>query len=381
MPGPPVVLVFGHRARRGGVPTHLGHLARALPTQSLRPVFAVPRDAEYRPDLAALGASIVDWDQAGKLDVLASYRAAELVRETGAELVHTHARPVDLWAGLGARLAGVPSVATLHAEPARTPDGRVALGVRARAHGFVLQHVHARAIVVARAFVALASERLGLAPAHTVVVENGVDLAASPPDDATRARARTLLGASPGEVAVGCVARFVDAGSLEKGHPDLLRALARTATKPRVHLVGEGPSEPALRTLARDLGLAERVVFHGARPSRDVLPGLDLLVLPSRSEGCPYVLLEALASGVATLAASTGGVPEILEGGAAGALVPPADEGALAAALDSLVADEPARRALAARGLARARARYGLERFGRETADVYRSVLSRGVLA
>src|SRR5579862_771597 len=100
------VLVFGHRARRGGVPTHLEHLARALPAQGISPVFALPAGVAY--DVAA---ETVEFEQGGKIDLLAAARAARVIRAVKPALVATHSRPVDLWAGLGARMVGVPAVA------------------------------------------------------------------------------------------------------------------------------------------------------------------------------------------------------------------------------------------------------------------------------
>jgi glycosyltransferase involved in cell wall biosynthesis len=328
-----------------------------------------------------MGAPLVEWDHAGKTDLLAAVRAAELVRSTRAELVHTHSRPVDLWAGLGARFSGVPAVATLHAEPGRAPDGSVRAGLRARAHGAVLDHVHGRVIAVAEDIARLASERLALRLERTSVVENGVDLEALAMSAAARASARASLGIAPDEVAFGCIARFVDSGSEEKGQPDIVRALARTRAQFVLHFVGDGASEASVRALARELGVADRVRFHGARPSAEVVRGLDLLVLASRSEGCPYVVLEALAGGVPVLATTVGGIPVLLDGGRAGALVPPRDAEALAQSLDRLASSENERRLLAEAGLARARARYGLLHFARATSHVYRSVLAQGVLA
>jgi glycosyltransferase involved in cell wall biosynthesis len=324
------------------------------------PIFAVPRGAAY-----TVPAETVEFEQAGKRDPLAVARAVKLIRSVKPDLVATHTRPVDLWAGLAARLARVPSCATLHAEPARAPDGSTRTGPRARAHGHVLR-LHRRVIVVARPLLELAITRLRVPRERLVLVENGVDLDGLAPAHEKRASARAALGIAPDDVALGYVARFVDRGSEEKGQPDLIRALAHARGSFKVHFVGEGPSFERVRALAAG---DPRCVFHGE--VRGATHAFDALVLASRSEGCPYALLEALAAGLHVAATSTGGVPEILAEGA-GVLVPPGDLPALGAALD-----EVARRAGSpnTRGLERARARYGLARFGRETAAVYRSVI------
>ena len=339
---------------------HLEHLARALPAEGVTPIFAVPRGAAY-----TVSAETVEFEQAGKRDPLAVARAVKLIRSVKPDLVATHTRPVDLWAGLAARLARVPSCATLHAEPARAPDGSTRTGPRARAHGHVLR-LHRRVIVVARPFIELAVARLRVPRERLVLVENGVDLLAFAPSPEKRASARAALGIAGDEVAFGCIARFVDRGSEEKGQPDLVRALAHARGSFGVHFVGEGPSLERVRALAAG---DTRCVFHGEM--KGATHAFDALVLASRSEGCPYALLEGLAAGLHVVAASTGGVPEILAEGA-GMLVPPACPHALGAALD-----EVARSAVSpnARGLERARERYGLARFGRETAAVYRSVI------
>lgn len=349
------------------MPTHLVDLARSLPGAGVEPSFAVPGDAPWRAALEATGSPVLAFEQRGKRDVLAPVRAARLIRVSRAELVATHARPVDLWAGLGARLAGVPAVATLHAEPARAPDGSTRPGLRGRAHGHVLRALHRRVIVVARPFVELAVSRLGVPRERLVLVENGVD-------PAFAGSGRSRLGISPGELTLGYVARFVDRGSEEKGQPDLVRALAKTQGDFVVHFVGEGPSLESVRALARELGVSARVRFHGEHPSREVIRAFDGLVLASRSEGCPYVLLEALAAGVPAIATAVGGVSDVL--GDAGWLVPPGDRGALAAALGDWAAHPEKRERARALGLTRARERYTLERFARETAAVYGAALT-----
>lgn len=357
-------LVFGHRARRGGVPTHLLHLARSLPAAGVQPIFALPRGAAYD-----VPAEVVFFEQEGKRDLLAPARAATLIARVKPDLVATHTRPVDLWAGLGASLARVPACATLHAEPGRTPDGSTRTGPKARAHGHVLGTLHRRVIVVAAPFVELAVKRLGVARDRVSVVENGVDLAAFAPSTEKRARARAALGIAEGEVAIGCIARFVDEGSEEKGQPDLVRALRRAKGDFGLHFVGDGPSLAAVKALAAS---EPRAVFHGER-LEPVHHAFDALVLPSRSEGCPYVVLEALAAGVPVVATAVGGVPSVL-GGDAGVLVPSRDLAALAEALATVAADASLRASLSSKGLERARERYGLDRFARETALVYRQI-------
>lgn len=154
--------------------------------------------------------------------------------------------------------------------------------------------------------------------------------------------------------------RIVAVGRLEqvKGFDLLIDAFARMgAAGSAVHLtlVGEGSQRAALEQQARAAGVADRVVFAGRLPREAVrarLQEADLFVLSSRSEGTPLALLEAMATGIACLAARVGGVPA--SAGEAVRLVAPEDPAALSTAITELLANEPERRALAAAARERA---------------------------
>jgi glycosyltransferase involved in cell wall biosynthesis len=103
-------------------------------------------------------------------------------------------------------------------------------------------------------------------------------------------------------------------------------------------IVGDGPEMAALRQKAERLSLSGMVGFAG--PVIDVLPhyhAADIFVLPSRSEGLPNVVLEAMASGLPVIATAVGGVPDIVQDRVSGLLVPPGDAGALRCALRELI--------------------------------------------
>lgn len=137
---------------------------------------------------------------------------------------------------------------------------------------------------------------------------------------------------------------LISVGNLrrEKGHSTLLRAFAEIPDSNRytLVLVGDGPMRGELEDLAAELGIRERVHFSGAVD--DVWPVLaeaDLLVLPSLYEALGTVVMEAMASGLPVVASRVGGVPELVEEGVTGLLVPPGDHSLLAAALGELLAD------------------------------------------
>lgn len=142
-------------------------------------------------------------------------------------------------------------------------------------------------------------------------------------------------------------------------------------------VAGDGPRRSSLEALARDLGLQTRVRFLGWRADiREVLGAADLLVLPSRNEGYPHAVVEAMAAGLPVIASAVGEVPELVVEGTTGFLVPPDDLGALACRIRSVVSDPETLDALgeAASGIVR--------RCHREEDMVARTcALYRGLLA
>ena len=145
-----------------------------------------------------------------------------------------------------------------------------------------------------------------------------------------------------------------------KGPDILIRAIARirdrSGAAPSVAMIGEGPDRDACERLAADLGLAGQVSFHAPRPTREGLAMGRLMVVPSRAESMPYVVLESVAAGLPMIASKVGGIPEIV-GPRSGELVPPGDVDALADAIEAALAAPAAAkaRALAARRALRER--------------------------
>jgi len=131
-------------------------------------------------------------------------------------------------------------------------------------------------------------------------------------------------------VAVKGVRLLIEAvGQLRRSHPDL-----------KLTIVGDGSERAALEALTSELGLTDLVTFAGYRPQHavaDILRDTDMLVLPSFAEGVPIVLMEAMASRLPVIASQVAGVPELVEDGVTGFLVPPGDQVALANRLDALL--------------------------------------------
>jgi glycosyltransferase involved in cell wall biosynthesis len=166
-----------------------------------------------------------------------------------------------------------------------------------------------------------------------------------------------------------------------KGHRYLIEAAARLAPLyPGLHVViaGSGGEEQRLRDLARDLGVAERVHLLGRRNDiPDLLKAFDMFVLPSESEAHPLSLCEAMATGLPSVASDVGGVPEVIENGRSGLLVPPGDIDALAKAVKDLIESRDLRERLGTQARERVRQEYSTERMLERYSDLYEEVLAK----
>jgi len=180
------------------------------------------------------------------------------------------------------------------------------------------------------------------------------------------------------------------AGRMEavKAPLDLVRAFAMLAGSgrpwsPRLRLlmVGEGSLMPQVRAELERAGLLERAWLPGRRDDLpDLYRAMDLFVLPSLAEGISNTILEAMASGLPVVATAVGGNPELLEPGVTGALVPPRDPAALAAALASYLDDPERLRREGRAARRRARERFSIEVMVEAYRDLYRELfLARGL--
>ena len=226
-----------------------------------------------------------------------------------------------------------------------------------------------RLIAVSRAIERkIAVERGGLAPVS--LVYNGVDLSRYDHQEPC-CTLREEYGMPADAKIVGVVARLEP----EKGHPTLLEAWPLVlAAVPEAYLlvVGEGSRREALERRAADLAIRDRVVFTGRRDDVPaVTAALDVAVLPSYREAQGLSILEAMALARPVVASDVGGIPEMIEDGVSGLLVPPHDPPALARAIVRLLTDHPYADVLARAGHDLVHERFCVELMVRAIETIY----------
>jgi glycosyltransferase involved in cell wall biosynthesis len=279
------------------------------------------------------------------------------------DLVHAHIYASAIAAAIATSGTGIPLVITEHTEASWQTW-------RARwASRWVYRRAE-RMIAVSTPIRRRLIERDGVHPDLITIVPNAVVSApeARSEEPPTGLRERPL---------VGVVARLQP----EKGVANFLKAAVRVAPQfPEAHFViaGDGPLRQELVALAEDLGLRDRVHFLGFRSDASALMGsLDVLVVPSLTEGSPLVTLEAMAAGVPVVASAVGGIPDQVRHGKEGLLVPPGDTGAMGDAIVALLRDPARARSLGEAGRRRATSEFSHAVMVRRIEDVYRDILGQ----
>jgi glycosyltransferase involved in cell wall biosynthesis len=209
-------------------------------------------------------------------------------------------------------------------------------------------------------------------------IYSGIDLKRfRPMDAAPQDGLRAQLGLQDRDRVVGFVSKLWEG----KGHAVALEAMVTVVESiphAKLLLVGEGPLEEELRAMSRVLGIGGSVIFAGFRTDLpQILSLCDICILPSFFEGMGRVLLEAGACGRAVVASRVGGIPEIVENGATGSLVPPEDPAALSREILCLLGDPGLAQMMGERARQRIGEMFSSETMVREIVAVYDACLQK----
>lgn len=338
----------------GGAENMVLRLAEGLRGAGEEPIVATLRPGWMTERAEAAGLPVWIVPQRPGLDLGWVPAFAWRLRRERVDVLHSHEFMMNVYGGAAARLAGVASVATVHGHQWATGKPRRALAYR------MLRRLGLRLVAVSADLAGFLSTGLGLPRSALAVVPNGIPLPRLPdPSRAAelRAAARAELGLPPD----GALAVAVGNLYPVKGHGTLVAALAE-APGVRAAIAGRGEEESRLREEARRLGVSGRLHLLGLRDDVDrVLRAADVFVHPSRLEGLPLAILEAMAAALPVVASRVGGIPEAVIDGETGVLVPPGEPGTLAEALRSVLLVPGRAAALGAAGRARAERHFSIE--------------------
>lgn len=295
-------------------------------------------------------------------------RLDSVLKEYEPDVIHTHLHVLRYALPSMLLMKRVAMVHTVHNLAEREIEPRARLIQRyALTHGV-------KPIAVADEVAASVKSMYGIPRCRVIANCIPTDLYANP--QTSREVWRAKEGFKDSDVLFACVARFAP----QKNHALLLRSFAQSpASDPRAHLVfvGEGDLRPELEELSRKLNLAGKVHFLGLRSDiPDVLNAMDVFVLSSDYEGNPLSVIEAMASGLPIVSTAAGGVPNLLEAGKEGFLVPPGDFHGLAKSMNSFLKYEAARQSMGAAAASRARNNFDVSNMVRAYEEVYEDQLA-----
>lgn len=330
---------------------------------SLAPPPDGPMTAEF--EAAGAGVARVARPRPG-VDPALVLRLSRWLREHGADLAHTHNRMPLIY---GAPAAWLSRTAVVHTKHGNNPKG----GKRLLAGKLAARFLDAF-VAVSEETAAFARRRKEVDARRLTVIPNGIELGRFHPDPSARRRVRAELGIEADAWVVGTVGRV----AVEKNQQLLLRAAAPLlGRESRLVVVGDGPLLPSLSELATATGIAPFVHLLGGRSDvPDVLNALDVFVLSSSTEGLPLAVPEAMATGLPVVATRVGGIPDVVDEGRTGFLVPAGDEAALRDRLARLKADPELSRACGGQARSAAVGRFSAERMRREYLELYERILT-----
>ena len=324
-------------------------------------------DGELRKR-AAEGLELIPLAPKAEMDLTAAWRLNRVIKKLQPDVIHAHDAHGVAMASLALSLG---AAAAKYVEPPLVVSRRVDFHLR---HNSFSRWKHRQVDCFIAASEAIRQMLVadGVPAERTVTVHEGIDVEhvnAAPLVDVHHA-----FYLPHGAPVVGNIAALVP----HKGQRHLIEAAHIVVQKlPDVRFVilGEGELREALERLVKEYHLEKHVLLPGFRTDvLGCLKSFDLFVMSSVTEGLGTSLLDAMACSRAIVATSTGGIPEVVDEGVTGLLVPPRDHTALAAAITSLISDQPRRQAMGAAGFARVNEKFTVERMIAGTAAVYARV-------
>jgi glycosyltransferase involved in cell wall biosynthesis len=314
---------------------------------------------DFARELEARGIQLDAIPLAADVDPIAFLRLAAYLARNRPTILHTHLVHADVYGQLTGALTGVPvRVSTKHGFNEFRENRGFALGDRAIAS---LAHTH---IAISQGLARYLEEVEGFDGSSFEIVHYGIE-----PDSVPS----PYRGVVPRLL---CVGRLIPI----KGHIVLLRAFAearREIPSLQLGIAGRGPLEPALRALAKELGVEDAVRFLGyVAPVQRAIEDAALVVVPSMGEGFGMVALEAMERARPVIAAEIGGLGELVQDGVTGLLVPAGEAEPLARAIVRLAGDLPHAAEMGEAGRRRALEHFLQERCTERTELLYERALN-----
>jgi glycosyltransferase involved in cell wall biosynthesis len=378
------------RLNVGGPALHVSYLTRGLVERGYETTLVAGRvgategSMEYAAEelgVRPLFLPELQRDIAAGPDFGAVLHVRDLIRSIRPHVLHTHTAKAGAVGRMAAMIARVPDPPVV----VHTFHGHVLHGYFDAARTRAFREVERALARRTDALIAVSPEvrdelvAAGIAPQSKFeVIRLGLDLdrrADATPEQGAALRAE--LGVPQASHLIAWLGRMTEIKRVD----DLIRAVALLVARGddvQLALAGDGPLRTSLESLVAELGIDERTHFLGMRDNvAPIYSAADVVALTSANEGTPVTLIEALASGTATVSTDVGGVRDVVRDGESGLLVPAGDVGGIATALERLVGDDELRHRFGAYGRVDVRGKYAVDRLLDDVDQLYRRLLER----
>lgn len=372
----PLVVHLIYRLDFGGLETLLVDCINGMPAERYRHAIVCLTDyTDFASKISKPDVAVYALHKPPGLAPQTHLHLWRLLRRLKPAVLHTYNLSAIEYAPAAA-LAGVPvRVHGEHGRDARDPDGTNARHNLLRRLVLPFYDCYYAVSADLRDWL---RDTIGVPERKNLLLANGVDTRKFHPAPAGRREASAEL---PEDCIVfGTVGRIQDVkdhAMLVDAFIALLALLPQQRQRLRLAIIGDGPLLPALRQQVASAGIADLVWLPGARMDIDVLMRrLSVFVLSSIAEGIPVTILEAMASGLPVISTAVGGVPEVVQDGVTGALVPARDAQAMAAAMARYVSDAALQKQHGAAALENSLRHYSMQAMLQAYAGMYDRMLA-----
>lgn len=345
----------------GGGQWSLYYLIKHLNKDIFHPIVLCPDDGELAEKMRSVGADVIflNVGRIRRLNPFVIKRLVSIIKDKNISLVHTDSTTENFYAGIAAKIAGIPLVWHI-----RTSEGEYFLDR-------VLSFLSTKLILVADA---LKSRFRWLEKTQKLVtIYNGIDLEEFDSFSATPSSIRKESGIGESEILLACVGRI----EKRKGQEYLISAMKHADN---VKLIFAGKADEVylrqITTLCEDLNICDKIIFAGHRndiPS--FLRSIDIPVFPTLTEGFSRVLLEAMAAGRPVIATDVGGNSEAIIDGITGYVVPAKKPEALAHRINELTSNKEKRKRMGLSGRQRIEKGFAIERHAKAVEELYKEII------
>ena len=324
--------------------------------------FIVKKDAQLAKRARDAGFCCHELPMKNALDFSSMWQIKKLIDQIGPDIVNTHSGHDSILAGLAIKLSKT--------KPAHLRTRHLILPITSKMTYTTLPD-HVMTVGMATKQMLM---KQGIAESHLTSIVTGFDEQLFDPAKYSKNALRQQLDIDEDTPLIGCVAILRQ----KKGHDyliDAVPAVLKNYPNAQFMIVGDGPQKERLTQKIIDNNLQASVHMLGFMPAQEVLPSLDIMVLPTLEEAFGGALIEAQAMEVPVISTTVGGVPEAVENNVTGILVPPENSQALADAMIQLLDNPEKRKTMGKAGRKRALEHFTIEKMGDKLVTLYLKLL------